>query len=223
LLERNSGLHKYVGQLPGSALIAPAAARPAISEIGSAVITREQARSLLLDACPSFLRSDHWRMYEEDWASDPEQPLYLFASALVRHLAELNATGRRGEFPAIFAILERRTRSGRCCPSWHSSVAVAEPTRAVSPRCGEPGWTAEHVTCIWGRFPRRRRGQPGIATVHVFQGQLQRTTWQVGQEVGHVLEARQAYAGTVCGRSGDGNSDRPRRSRRRGRQCKQGN
>jgi hypothetical protein len=75
--------------------------------LGSAVITREQARSLLFDACPSFLDSEHWRMYEEDWANDPEQPLHLFASAFVRHLAELNASGRRGEFPGIFAILDR--------------------------------------------------------------------------------------------------------------------
>ena len=78
----------------------------------SAVITREKAVALLLDACPSFIASQHWRAYQEDWANEPEQPLYLFASALVLHLTELNAADRREEFPGVFAVIEQMHTEG---------------------------------------------------------------------------------------------------------------
>ena len=76
------------------------------------VIAREQVIDLFLHACPSFESSEHWRTYDADWGQEREQPLYLFASSLVLHLAELNAAGHREEFADVFAVIDRMHTEG---------------------------------------------------------------------------------------------------------------
>ncbi len=68
---------------------------------------RDRVEQLLVEACPSFSGSDELHEWREDWAGEAEAPLYLLASAFVRHLTRLNAVGRRDEFPAVFTLLER--------------------------------------------------------------------------------------------------------------------
>lgn len=69
-------------------------------------ISASQIARLLVDACPSFAGSPGLREWTEDWADEDEPALYLLASELVRHLARLNAAGRRQEFRAVFALIE---------------------------------------------------------------------------------------------------------------------
>jgi hypothetical protein len=72
-------------------------------------IGRDEVEGLLLRACPSFETSLGRHKYHQDYDREEEPPLYLLASALVRHLAELNAGGRRDEFPAVFDVMRNFT------------------------------------------------------------------------------------------------------------------
>lgn len=69
-------------------------------------ISRQDVERLLVRACPSFEESSERRKFHDDYDGEPEPPLYLLASEFVRHIAKLNATGHREEFPAVFAVIE---------------------------------------------------------------------------------------------------------------------
>jgi hypothetical protein len=69
-------------------------------------IERDQVEDLLLRACPSFEASPHRIRYHEENDGEEEPLDYLLASAFVLHVAELNAAGRRDEFPAVFDLIE---------------------------------------------------------------------------------------------------------------------
>lgn len=58
---------------------------------------------LLLQACPSFTESwkEHKAFYTE------EDLLYLDLAEYARHLVELYKSGQTGEFPEVFATVER--------------------------------------------------------------------------------------------------------------------
>jgi hypothetical protein len=75
-------------------------------------IARDQVEDLLLRACPSFETSPGRLDYHADYDQEDEPLLYLLASAFVRHLTELNAAGRRDEFPAVFDLIEDLHRRG---------------------------------------------------------------------------------------------------------------
>jgi hypothetical protein len=70
------------------------------------IISRHDVETLLVRACPSFEVSSARQEFHQDYDSEPEPPLYLLASGFVRHLAELNASGHREEFRAVFDVIE---------------------------------------------------------------------------------------------------------------------
>jgi hypothetical protein len=69
-------------------------------------ISRGEVEDVLLRACPSFEISPGRLKYHEDYDQEDEPLVYLLASAFVLHLTELNAAGRRNEFPAVFDVIE---------------------------------------------------------------------------------------------------------------------
>ena len=100
------------------------------------VITGETMFAPLLLACPSFAPT--YEAFLEHWRDSSEKPHYLALSDLARHLVERLEAGDTGDFPAVFADVERWLFEGDRYVREAATVGLLEDLQNTSiyPRFG---------------------------------------------------------------------------------------
>ncbi|CAH1672503.1 MULTISPECIES: hypothetical protein [unclassified Chelatococcus] len=74
------------------------------------MITRADMIPLLIAADPSL--EPQWRLFQEEWANDPEPPLYIALGELAHHVSGKLERQDTDLMPAIFAVVERWLADG---------------------------------------------------------------------------------------------------------------
>ena len=91
------------------------------------MIGENEVMKLLLQACPSFAKSETWRL-------EPEYGLYVNLGFFANHLAELLKEGKTEEITATFITVERLLSEGDRSVQKEIVVELLEATQRVLPR-----------------------------------------------------------------------------------------
>jgi len=103
----------------------------------AAPIGRERMFEPLIAACPSF--AGRWQAFLDE--SEGRDPLYYVAlGRFAHHLVERYQQGEIGDFPAIFAAIERLHVEGDAWVREAATIGLLEGIQNNSGNCGvEPG------------------------------------------------------------------------------------
>lgn len=91
-------------------------------------ITRSTMFEPLLEADPSF--QPRWVAFLEEWADEPEPPLYLALWSLARHMAEHLEVGRASPLDRTFEVVERWHVDGDAFVSEAATIGLLESLRS---------------------------------------------------------------------------------------------